>query len=50
MPPSPGEKISVRSPACPSPIKVNVDQDGFATTNGLKLQRDLIARERQPGG
>ena len=25
----------------PVTIKVNVDQEGFATTNGLKLQRDV---------
>ena len=34
----------------PVTIKVNVDQEGFATTNGLKLQRDLIANDQQPGG
>src|SRR5258708_13920148 len=28
----------------PLTVKVNLDQEGFATTNGLKLQRDLIAR------
>src|SRR5271154_2789276 len=28
----------------PVTIKVNIDQAGFATTNGLKLQRDAIAR------
>src|SRR3954452_13499221 len=32
----------------PVTIKANVDQAGFATTNGLKLQRDLIAREDNP--
>src|SRR3954467_13542742 len=32
----------------PVTIKANVDQEGFATTNGLKLQRDLIAREDNP--
>src|SRR5947209_15489092 len=25
----------------PVTIKVNIDQEGFATTNGLKLQRDV---------
>ena len=25
-------------------MKVNVDQEGYANTNGLKTQRDLIAR------
>ena len=28
----------------PVTVKVNIDQEGFATTNGLKLQRDVIAR------
>jgi amidase len=32
----------------PVTIKVNVDQVGFATTNGLKLQRDLIATSNNP--
>jgi amidase len=32
----------------PVTIKVNVDQAGFATTNGLKLQRDLIATTNNP--
>src|SRR3954463_22247 len=32
----------------PVTIKANVDQEGFATTNGLKLQRDLIVREDNP--
>jgi amidase len=32
----------------PITIKVNVDQEGFATTNGLKLQRDVIARSNNP--
>ena len=32
----------------PVTIKANVGQEGFATTNGLKLQRDLIAREDNP--
>src|SRR5450432_2292461 len=27
----------------PVTVKVNIDQQGFATTNGLKLQRDVIA-------
>src|SRR5258705_9731510 len=29
-------------------VKVNIDQEGFATTNGLKLQRDVIARTNNP--
>src|SRR6266581_8417412 len=28
----------------PVTVKVNIDQQGFATTNGLKLQRDVIAK------
>ena len=29
-------------------IKVNIDQTGYATTNGLKSQKDLIARSNSP--
>ncbi len=32
----------------PVTVKVNVDQAGFATTNGLKLQRDTIAKANNP--
>ena len=32
----------------PVTIKANIDQEGFATTNGLKLQRDLIAATNSP--
>jgi amidase len=32
----------------PVTVKVNIDQAGFATTNGLKLQRDAIARTNSP--
>src|SRR5258707_11225971 len=32
----------------PVTTKVNIDQQGFATTNGLKLQRDTIARSNNP--
>jgi len=32
----------------PVTIKANIDQQGFATTNGLKLQRDLIAATDSP--
>ncbi|WP_298430101.1 amidase family protein [Ottowia sp.] len=32
----------------PVTIKVNVDQAGHATTNGLRLQKDLIATEDAP--
>lgn len=32
----------------PVTIKVNVDQEGFATTNGLKTQREVVARSNSP--
>lgn len=32
----------------PVTIKVNVDQKGFATTNGLRIQKDLIAVDDSP--
>lgn len=32
----------------PVTIKVNVDQQGYATTNGLRMQKDLIARQDSP--
>ncbi|WP_299414317.1 amidase family protein [uncultured Sulfitobacter sp.] len=32
----------------PVTIKENVDQAGFATTNGLRIQRDLIAEQDNP--
>jgi len=32
----------------PVTIKVNVDQQGFATTNGLRIQQDLVATEDNP--
>jgi amidase len=32
----------------PVTVKVNIDQAGFATTNGLKLQRDVIAQTNSP--
>jgi amidase len=32
----------------PVTVKVNIDQEGFATTNGLKLQRDAIANSNSP--
>ncbi len=32
----------------PVTVKVNIDQAGFATTNGLKLQRDAIAQSNSP--
>src|SRR6202020_2459861 len=32
----------------PVTVKVNIDQAGFANTNGLKLQRDVIAATNSP--
>ncbi|WP_137111345.1 amidase [Rhodobacter sp. SY28-1] len=32
----------------PVTVKVNIDQAGFATTNGLRIQKDLIATEDSP--
>jgi amidase len=32
----------------PVTVKVNIDQEGFANTNGLKLQRDVIAASNSP--
>jgi amidase len=32
----------------PVTVKVNIDQQGFATTNGLKLLRDAIAHSNSP--
>ena len=32
----------------PVTTKVNVDQQGFATTNGLRIQKDLIAKDDNP--
>ena len=32
----------------PVTIKVNIDQTGFASTNGLKIQKDLIAESDNP--
>jgi amidase len=32
----------------PVTVKVNIDQQGFATTNGLKLQREAIATSNSP--
>jgi amidase len=32
----------------PVTIKVNADQKGFATTNGLRIQKDLVAAEDNP--
>ena len=32
----------------PVTVKVNADQKGFATTNGLRLQKDLVAAQDNP--
>src|SRR5260370_5354061 len=32
----------------PVTVKVNIDQQGFATTNGLKLQRGVLAPTNSP--
>src|SRR5215468_8763310 len=32
----------------PATVKVNIDQAGFATTNGLKIQKDAIAKDNSP--
>src|SRR6478752_4326377 len=32
----------------PVTVKVNIDQAGFATTNGVTLQKDLIASTNSP--
>jgi len=32
----------------PVTVKVNIDQEGFANTNGLKQQRDAIAKSNSP--
>ena len=42
-----GEEVGALA-GVPVTIKVNVDQEGFATTNGLKLQRDVIAKVDTP--
>ncbi|WP_213739022.1 amidase family protein [Bradyrhizobium sp. dw_411] len=42
-----GEDVGVLA-GVPVTIKVNIDQAGFATTNGLKLQRDAIAGSNSP--
>jgi amidase len=32
----------------PVTVKVNIDQEGFATTNGLTLQREAVAKSNSP--
>jgi amidase len=42
-----GEEVGALG-GVPVTVKVNIDQEGFATTNGLKLQRDVIAHVNSP--
>jgi amidase len=42
-----GEEAGVLA-GVPVTIKANIDQAGFATTNGLKMQAELIAKDNSP--
>jgi amidase len=42
-----GEKVGALA-GVPVTVKVNIDQEGFATTNGLEIQRDAVARSNNP--
>src|SRR5580698_7918420 len=42
-----GEDVGVLA-GVPVTIKANIDQAGYANTNGLKLQRDTIAKDNSP--
>ncbi|WP_407178745.1 amidase family protein [Bradyrhizobium sp. STM 3562] len=42
-----GEEVGALA-GVPVTVKVNIDQEGFATTNGVKLQRDAIANSNSP--
>src|SRR5438477_1150496 len=42
-----GEDLGVLA-GVPVTVKVNIDQEGFATTNGLKIQGYVIARSNSP--
>jgi amidase len=42
-----GEDVGVLA-GVPVTVKVNTDQKSFATTNGLRLQKDLIAEQDSP--
>lgn len=42
-----GEEVGALA-GVPVTVKVNIDQEGFATTNGVKLQRDVIAKSNSP--
>ena len=43
-----GEKTPAPLAGVPVTVKANVDQAGFATTNGVRLQRDLVAQVNSP--
>ena len=49
MPRSGGSEAVGPLAGVPVTVKVNIDQEGFANTNGLKLQRDNIAADQQSG-
>jgi amidase len=42
-----GEKVGALA-GVPVTVKVNIDQEGFATTNGLEIQRDAVAKSNNP--
>src|SRR5438445_12184416 len=42
-----GEDLGVLA-GVPVTVKVNIDQEGFATTNGLKIQRQAIGKSNSP--
>jgi len=42
-----GEPLGILA-GVPVTIKVNIDQKGYATTNGLRIQKELIAQEDNP--
>src|SRR5215510_15655160 len=42
-----GENVGVLA-GVPVTVKVNIDQAGFATTNGLKIQKDALAKDNSP--
>jgi amidase len=42
-----GENVGLLA-GVPVTVKVNLDQAGFATTNGVTLQKDLVAKENSP--
>ena len=42
-----GEDVGILA-GVPLTIKVNIDQRGFANTNGLRIQQDLVAQQNSP--